>query len=171
MAAPGNARWHTAPELRLVKDVEGTRGIEARCFIAAPAPLVLDLLWRPENFHELFTAIKHFEVLRDAGAEVDIAYRFDAIRRELGYVVRRTLEAEQMRLSWRELSGDLARVRGAWTLEDAGDGSCLAVYRAFVDVGRLIPTRLVAMAAKRGTRQMVERVRDVAQQRARTAGR
>jgi hypothetical protein len=35
-------------------------------------------------------------------------------------------------------------------------------YRAFVDIGRLVPTRLVVMTARRKAAEMVARVRRVA---------
>jgi ribosome-associated toxin RatA of RatAB toxin-antitoxin module len=177
MTVEQDPRCTEPPRIRETADERGTRGIEVRFCLAVPADWLLLLLWDVDQFARLFPDIKHYEVLRrgagEPPTEVDVRYRVDAVVTELGYVLRRSLDREARSITWRELSGDLRRVRGGWWTEpvepseagetgEAGETEvCRATYRAFVDVGRWVPTRLVARGARRKAGEMVERLRRV----------
>jgi len=148
---------------RDVKDDEGTKGLEAIFQVDVPPDALLEVLWAPTNFGRLFPDIKEARVVAGAGATLDIAYRADAGIRMVSYVLRRVLDREARSITWREIGGDLRRVRGGWYLEPADGGRASRVtYRAFVDVVRFVPTALVRDAAKRKLGEMVARVRKVA---------
>jgi ribosome-associated toxin RatA of RatAB toxin-antitoxin module len=148
---------------RDVKDEEGTKGLEAVFEVAVPPDALLEILWVPANFPRLFPEIREARVIRAEGDWIEIAYRIDAVLKEVHYTTRRTIDRASRTITWREISGDLRRVRGGWHLQDgATAGTSRATYRAFVDPGRFIPTALVREAAKRKLDEMVRRVRSVA---------
>jgi len=156
-----------APLVREVKDEVGTRGVEILFAVAADPDSLLALLWDVQNFPRLFPDIKAFSVVGqgegDPPEALDVSYRIDAVVRELGYVLRRVLHGPKRTITWKELSGDLRRVRGGWWIHEGKEPEVsLVTYRAFVDVGRFVPTGLIAKIAKRKAREMVDRVRQVA---------
>jgi carbon monoxide dehydrogenase subunit G len=162
-----NAKRSTPPmantTTRDVTDEEGTKGLEAVFDVAVPPDALLEVLWSPDNFGRLFPELKEVRVVGGEGAQLDVAYRFDAVLREVGYVLRRTLDREARTIIWREIGGDLKRVRGGWRIEPSENGAASRVtYRAFVAVAIFVPTGLVREGAKKKLGEMVARVRSVA---------
>jgi carbon monoxide dehydrogenase subunit G len=149
---------------RDVTDDEGTKGLETTFDVAAPPDRLLEILWSPANFGRLFPDVKEVRVVTQEGATMDLAFRVDAVVREVSYVLRRTLDPRAHTITWREIGGDLRRVRGGWRLEplDGQAGGSRVTYRAFIDVGRFVPTALVRESAKRKLGEMVDRLRRVA---------
>jgi hypothetical protein len=148
---------------RDVTDEVGTKGLEAVFEVDVAADPLLEILWSPSNFGRLFPDIKESRVVASGETELDVAYRVDAVVREVSYVLRRTLDRTARTVAWREIGGDLRRVRGAWRVELAGrPGASRVTYTAFVDIGRFVPTALVRDGAKRKLDEMVARVRRVA---------
>ena len=168
--AGGDPRCQAPPTVSEVKDETGTRGIEVVFAVDAPPDALLGLLWDVGNFPRLFPDIKAYAVVGQAEGDpprsLDISYRIDAVVKELHYVLRRVLDPAARSITWTELSGDLRRVRGGWWVDatDRPDVS-MATYRAFVDVGRFVPTALVAKAAKKKAAEMVTRIRAFASER------
>ena len=156
--------------IREVTDEAKTRGLEVVFHVAAPPDDLLDLFWDLGNLRRLFPDILDLEVVGQAPGNpplsLDIAYRVNAVVKEVRYVIRRTLDRDRRAIEWREVSGDLKRVRGGWWFEPTDDPMVSkARYRAFVDIGRFVPTRLVAKGAKRKAGEMVARVRAVVLER------
>lgn len=153
-----------------MKDEAGTRGIEVVFAVAAPPDVLLALLWDVANFPRLFPDIQEVAVVGrgegDPPRSLDLSYRIDAVVKELRYVLRRVLDPVARSITWTELSGDLRRVRGGWWIAatDRPEVS-MVTYRAFVDVGRFVPTALIAKAARKKAAEMVARVRAVAAER------
>lgn len=167
MSSHDDPRASAAPEIREVSDEQKTRGIEVVFHVAVPADVMVETLWDVDNFPALFPDIKEHAVERvgpgDPPTEIDVRYRVDAVVKEVRYVLRRTLAEDGRSFTWREVSGDLRRVRGGWYVEQSDvPGLCRVTYRAFVDIGRFVPTRLVAKGARRKAGEMVTRVRQVA---------
>lgn len=158
----------TAPgEIREVTDDAGTRGLEAIFCVAVPPRRLVDILWDVANFPRLFPDIKETSVVDMddpvSPTSIDLAYRVDVVVKEVRYVLRRRLDRGAGAITWRELSGDLRRIRGGWWVEATDDPQISrATYRAFVDIGRFVPTRLVAKGARRKAGEMIARVRRVA---------
>jgi ribosome-associated toxin RatA of RatAB toxin-antitoxin module len=158
----------TAPgTIRETTDNFGTRGLEAVFWVAVPPDELLEILWDVANFGRLFPDITEARIVDQDGEtpsrRLDVAYRVDAVVKEIRYVLRRNLDPDSRVITWREVSGDLRRVRGGWWVEATGDPeTSRATYRAFVDIGRFVPTRLVAKGAKRKAKEMIARVRRVA---------
>jgi Polyketide cyclase / dehydrase and lipid transport len=160
-------------EIREVTDDANTRGLEAIFYVAVPPTPLLDILWNVSNFGRLFPDIQETRIMDTDGLtppnRIDVAYRVDAVVKVVSYVLRRRLDRATRAITWREISGDLRRVRGGWWVEatdapettDAPEISRVT-YRAFVDIGRFVPTRLVAKGAKRKAGEMIARVRRVA---------
>lgn len=154
--------------VREVVDEVGTKGLEAAFDVDVAPDVLLATLWSVAHFPRLFPDVKESRVLRDEGDELDVEYRIDAVLKEVRYVLRRTLDRATRTIAWRELSGDLRRVRGSWRVEatDAA-GRARVTYSAFVDPGRFVPTGLVRDLAMRKVNEMAERVRRVAAELAR----
>lgn len=151
------------PKVTRVNDDVGTRGLEAVFHVNARAEPVLQLLWDPDNYGELFPDIESHRVLSSSDAQIDVEMTVNAVLKRVRYVLRRTLDREKLHIGWREIDGDLKRARGGWWIRrtDRDDVSELT-YRAFVAVNRFVPTRLVAATATRKLDDMVARVRQVA---------
>ncbi len=154
-------------EIREIADESGTRGLEAIFYVAVESNRLLDILWDVSNFGRLFPDILETRVVDTDGLtppkRIDLAYRVDAVIKVIRYVLRRRLDPDARAITWRELSGDLRRVRGGWWVEVTDTAQTSRVtYRAFVDIGRFVPTRLVAKGAKRKAGEMIARVRRVA---------
>ena len=108
-------------QVREVVDEVGTKGLEATFEVAVAPDRLLATLWSVAHFPRLFPDVKESRVVRDAGDELDVAYRIDAVLKEVRYVLRRTVDRSARTIAWRELSGDLRRVRGSWRIEATGD--------------------------------------------------
>lgn len=148
--------------VRKVKDEAGTRGMEGIFYINLPADTLIEILWNPDNFPELYPAVKSIEVMGRTEKTVDVAFQIDAVLKEVRYVIRRSLNREARSIEWRELSGDLKRVRGGWYAEPTEDPQVSKLtYRAFVAVSYFVPTSLVAAGAVRKMNEMVDRIRRV----------
>lgn len=166
MTPTDDPRSASPPEIREVADEKKTRGVEVVFHVAVPADDLMSILWDIDNFPRLFPDIREFGLEDRDPADppqwLDVRYRVDAVVKEISYVIRRSLAPDGRSFTWRELSGDLRRVRGGWYLEDTDvPGLTRVTYRAFVDIGRFVPTRLVAKGAKRKAGEMVDRVRRV----------
>ena len=149
--------------VRDVTDEIGTKGLEAEFQVAVPPEALLEIVWLPENFPRLFPEIREARVLRRDEQSIEVEFRVHAIIKEIRYSTRRTIDRAARTITWKEIGGDLKRVRGGWIIEDgATPGTSRATYRAFIDPGRFIPTGLVREGAKRKLGEMVTRVRQVA---------
>ncbi len=164
MTPAEDPRTTAPPDIREVTDEQKTRGVEVTFHVAVAAEPLLQILWNIDNFQRLFPDIKDYGLEDRDPAEpprwLDVRYRVDAVVTQVGYVIRRTLEPDGLSFTWREISGDLKRVRGGWYMAETDvPGLTRVTYRAFVDIGRFVPTRLVAKGARRKAGEMVDRVR------------
>jgi ribosome-associated toxin RatA of RatAB toxin-antitoxin module len=149
--------------VRDVTDDEGTKGLEATFDVDVPPDALLEILWSPASYPRLFPDVKEARVARGEGDWLEVDFRVDAVLKEVRYTIRRTIDRAARTITWREVGGELRRVRGGWRLEPTNGGAASrATYAAFVDVARVVPTRLVRDGAKRKLGEMVERVRRVA---------
>jgi len=163
--ADGSARSNAPMDsaTRDVRDEEGTRGLEVVFRVDVSPDALLEVLWSPANIGRLFPDIKEARVIGGEGDSLDIQYRVDAVVREVGYVLRRSCDREERTITWREIGGDLRRVRGGWRIELLDDGrASLVTYRAFVSVAMFVPTALIREGAKRKLGEMVARVQSIA---------
>lgn len=143
-----------------VSDELGTKGLRVSFRVAATQGTLLDLLWDPRRLRDLFPDILGIDVIASSPDSVDLTYRVDGVFREVSYTLRRTIDRVRGEIAWRELGGDLRRVRGGWRVEPDGDVAARVIYSSFVDVGRFVPTALVRSVAMRKANEMVARVRD-----------
>jgi ribosome-associated toxin RatA of RatAB toxin-antitoxin module len=149
--------------VRDVTDEIGTKGLEAVFQVDVPPDALLEIVWVPENFPRLFPEIREARVLRREESTIDIEFHVHAIIKEIRYSTRRTIDRAARTITWKEIGGDLKRVRGGWIIQPgATPETSRATYRAFIEVGRFVPTGLVREGAKRKLGEMVTRVRSVA---------
>lgn len=151
-----------------MRDEEGTPGLEMRFEIPVPPDALLQILWDPAHLRRLFSTIRSVRVQRSGGGdpptELELVYEVNAVVRTLRYVLHRQLFPDPQggggRIRWRELGGDLRRIRGGWEVAP-GDSpeTSRVVYRTFVDITRLVPTRFVVRAGKRKAKVIVAQVK------------
>jgi carbon monoxide dehydrogenase subunit G len=151
-----------ATTARDVVDEEGTKGLETVFEVDVPPGRLLGVLWDPASFSRLFPDVKSAERLRGDDTTMVLAFRVDAVVREVRYVLERTIDHDAGTITWREIGGDLRRVRGGWRVEPLPGDRSRVTYRAFLDVGWFVPVALVRESARRKLGEMVERVRRIA---------
>ena len=149
---------------RDVTDADGTKGLEAEFDVPVPPTRSSRSSGRPPTSRGSSRTSRRRASSAARKATLEIAYRVDVVIREVSYVLRRVLDRRARTITWREVSGDLRRVRGGWTSAAGREGAetSRVRYSAFVDVGRFVPTALVRDGAKRKLGEMIERVRRVA---------
>jgi ribosome-associated toxin RatA of RatAB toxin-antitoxin module len=112
------------------------------------------------NFPRFFSGIKKIEVLEENQSGAKVEFWVDAVLDELHYVFNREYQVQEQRLTWKKLSGDLKRIEGSWEIIDTPNPDRkIVVYESYVEVGTLIPTRLIRWGAMRKARDMCERLR------------
>jgi len=153
---------HEATQLREVRDKAGTRGIEV-CFGAdVPPDEALFALWDLDNFPRLFPDVREAREVSRGEDTMDVAFRVDAVLKEIRYTLRRELLRAEREIRWHNLTGDLRKVSGAWKIEPGASPSCCRLtYRTFVDVGFFVPTVMIQKLARQKVGEMVTRVRRV----------
>lgn len=149
-----------ATSTKATEGLEGVKGLRATFYVAAPPERVLTTLWDVDRFLEIFPDIKSLDVLARRKGGVDAKFTVDAVLAEVSYTLRRELDEEKGRISWREIGGDLTAVRGSWLVEKtAQEGVSKVTYASFVDVGRFVPESMVRDLAIDKVEQVAERVR------------
>lgn len=179
LTAGAQPRLSAKPEIRRElstttgEGVEGIKGLRATFYVAAPPDRVLDVLWDVRRFPEMFPDIKDMKVLAGRDAQLDVRFRVDAVLAEVTYTLRRTVDRERRLIRWREIAGDLERVRGSWRVEATDDpGTSRVTYASFVSVSAFVPESVYRDIAIGKVEELTERVRAAvrAPAAARTAG-
>lgn len=141
------------------------KGLRASFYVAAPRDRVLQTLWDVDRFLEIFPDIESLEVLARRERGVDAKFTVNAVLARVSYTLRRELDEERGLISWREIGGDLAAVRGSWRVEPtAVEGVTKVSYASFVDIGRFVPEAMVRDLAMDKVAEMAERVRKASAQ-------
>jgi hypothetical protein len=147
----------------IVQDIEsddGLPGVGATFLVRASRDQIWKVLVDHEHFREIFDGIERIEVLEEDRKGAKVAFWVDAVLEDLHYVLYREYTRRGHELRWKRLSGDLERIEGRWLIEDSpGLDEKLLVYRSFVKVGGIVPTRLVRFGAKRKAEEMGNRLR------------
>jgi ribosome-associated toxin RatA of RatAB toxin-antitoxin module len=152
-----------AVDVAELTDPAGVPGLRAAFDVAAPADVVLDLLWDVSRFRAIFPDIKALDVLaRPEPHTVDVRFFVDAVVATPTYTLRRTLVPAARRVAWVSIGGDLKHIAGSWSVTPRSSSSCRVVYESFVDVGVVGVSSMYRSAVLGRVEQMVDRVRAAA---------
>ncbi|MBH25044.1 MAG: hypothetical protein CMH57_11420 [Myxococcales bacterium] len=171
-ASPASAE-EQAEDVRIeeLEDPDGVKGLRATFVVEQPRAVVFETINELNSFMKLFPNILAFKVLKTQGASRDVYFKIDAVIAEAEYVLRRIGKRGKHAdtIVWDRLSGDAEVIRGAWILTDgAAPGTTKVIYQSFVDVAAVVPTGLIRSIAIGKVKEMVVRVRDGCDARART---
>lgn len=143
-----------------VKNSEGIRGVRASFAVTASSERIWAALVDYERFDEVFQGIRNMRVLEQNGSGAKVEFWVDAVLTDLHYVLYRHYEKPGVRLTWKRVSGDLARIEGSWEIRDTPrPDTKLLTYESYVEVGAIVPTWLVQRGAIRKTHDMAVRLR------------
>jgi ribosome-associated toxin RatA of RatAB toxin-antitoxin module len=141
--------------------IEGIKGLQATFFIAAEPQAVLGTLWDVSRFLEIFPDIKELKVLKREQDMLEVDFFVSAIIKKVRYTLRRRLDRDKGLIRWREIDGDVERIRGSWLVEKtAHAGVTKVTYSSFVKYGMFIPETLVRDAAIAKVEELSVRVRN-----------
>ncbi len=139
---------------------EGLPGLRAMFAVSASRERIWSVLVDYENFRHIFPGIKKLRVLEHNVQGAKVAFWIPVAFLKLHYVLHRRYVAPGRRLTWTRIAGAMKRIEGSWEIHDTPrPGVHLLVYESYVQVGRLIPTRLVRRGAMRRAGAMGERLR------------
>ena len=143
-----------------VKNSEGIRGVRASFAITAPSEGIWAALVDYDRFDEVFQGIRKMQVLEQNQSGAKVEFWIDAVLTDLHYVLYRHYEKPGVRLTWKRVSGDLARIEGSWEIRDTPRPDAkLLTYESYVEVGGIVPTWLVQQGAIRKAHDMAVRLR------------
>lgn len=140
---------------------DGVPGIMAAFAVSASREKIWTVLLDYENFQKIFEGIDKMKVIREDNNGALVEFWADAVLTKLHYTLYRHYEKPGYRLTWKRVSGDLEIIEGSWSIIDSPEsGIKILIYRSFVKVGRIIPTRLVRWGATRKVDSMSKRVQE-----------
>lgn len=143
-----------------VTNAEGVHGLRGRFIVRASRAAIWSMLTDYVRFRDLYKNLEDVQVLSETNEGVLLKYRIRVAWMRYEYVLSRRYETPGHRISWQRVEGDLRTVTGTWRVQDTVDpGQHLLDYESYVDVGTLVPTRLVAERASTEFVQTAERIR------------
>jgi len=141
-------------------NIQDVHGLRAYFIVEASAERVWDVLTDYENFAEVFKGIDKVTVLSENKHGAKVEFWVSVIFKKSHYVLHRKYEKPNELLTWKRASGDLKVIEGSWEIKTLPDSeNVMLIYSSFVDIGGIIPTRLVRWHAKREVSNMAERLR------------
>ena len=160
--APGDGA--ATEESILIEDVtndQGIHGLRATFHLQAPRQDIWALLTDYDRFKETFKGIRRIEIINQDERGARVRYTIKAWILTFDYTLQRDYVRPYELITWRRTGGDFRVISGAWMIlpgprEDLHE----IVYESYVDVGFLIPTKLVRNRAAQELEKTVVRIRD-----------
>ena len=138
----------------------GIDGIRATFAVKGLRTTLWRLLLDYSRFSQLFPRVREAKVIHESREGAEVEFHVDAIAWNLHYVLNRSYLEPERRITWTRKSGDLRKIEGGWTIDDAVEPGFLRVtYESYVDAGWFVPSVAVKAGARRETLRMVERLR------------
>ena len=143
-----------------VQNRDGVRGVRAMFSVTASRERIWSVLIDYDNFPRFFPGIKDLKVLEQDEKGAKVALYTPVAFMNFRYVLHRRYLEPGRRLTWTRLSGSFKSIDGGWEIRDTPrSGVHLLVYESFVNIGQLVPTKLVQRGALRRVRDMGLRLR------------
>ncbi len=148
----------------LIEDVtsdQGVHGLRATFHLQASRDAIWALLTDYDRFKETFKGIRRIEIIDEDDRGARVRYTIKAWILTFEYTLQRDYVRPYELITWRRTGGDFRVISGAWMIlpgprEDLHE----IVYESYVDVGFLIPTKLVRNRAAQELEKTVERMRE-----------
>ncbi len=148
----------------LIEDVisdQGVHGLRATFYLQASRNAIWTLLTDYDRFKETFKGIRRIEIIDQNERGARVRYTIKAWILTFEYTVQRDYVRPYELITWRRTGGDFRVISGAWMIlpgprEDLHE----IVYESYVDVGFLIPTKLVRNRAAQELKKTVSRIRE-----------
>ena len=156
--------WNSLNQGKIIVEdatnMQGVHGLRAYFIVEASAERIWDVLTDYENFAEIFKGVDKITVLSENKHGAKVEFWVSLIIKKSHYVLHRKYEKPNELLTWKRASGDLKVIEGSWEIKTLPDSeNVMLIYSSFVDIGGIIPTRLVRWHAKREVSNMAEQLR------------
>jgi hypothetical protein len=114
-----------------------------------------------DRFKETFTGIRHIEILDEDDSGARVRYTIKAWILTFEYTLQRDYVRPYELITWRRTGGDFRAISGAWMiLPGPREDLHQIIYESYVDVGFLIPTKLVRNRAAQELENTISRIRE-----------
>ena len=162
MFAPGDAA--TDEETILIEEVtsdRGVHGLRATFYLQASRDAIWTLLTDYNRFRETFKGIRGIEIIDEDERGARVRYTIKAWIFTFDYTLQRDYVRPNELITWRRTGGDFRVISGAWMiLPGPREGLHEIVYESFVDVGFMVPTKLVRNRAAQELEKTIARIRE-----------
>lgn len=161
LLAPGKvAAAEESVVIEHVTNDQGVHGLRATFHLQASRDAIWTLLTDYARFRETFTGIRRIEIIDEDERGARVRYRIKAWILSFEFTLQRDYVRPYELITWRRTGGDFRVISGAWMIlpgprEDLHE----IVYESYVDVGFLVPTKLVRHRAARELEKTVARMR------------
>ncbi len=147
--------------IKEAKNKEDVPGLIAAFSVNSDLKDIWNVFVDYENFTKVFSDVKNLKVLEQNENGAVVEFWVDAVLSDLNYVLYRKYDIPYRKLTWVKRSGDLKLIEGSWEVFDLPfENKKMVVYSSFVEVGFLIPTKLVRWGAMRKAEEMCIRIRN-----------
>ena len=160
--APGEGA--AADESIIIEDVindQGVHGLRATFYLQASRDAIWTLLTDYDRFKETFKGIRRIEIIDQNERGARVRYTIKAWILTFEFTLQRDYVRPYELITWRRTGGDFRVISGAWMISPGPrEGLHEIVYESYVDVGFLIPTKLVRNRAAQELEDTVSRIRE-----------
>jgi ribosome-associated toxin RatA of RatAB toxin-antitoxin module len=144
-----------------VTSEHGIHGLRAAFMVRASRRAIWTLLTSYEQFREIFDGLEEVQVVTEDESGARVRYRIRVAWLRYQYTLQRAYLDKERHIAWHLVEGDLRSVSGYWKIHDGPDPERQVLeYESFVDVGRIVPTALVAERASAEFRKTASRIRE-----------
>ena len=160
--APGDGA--ATEESIVIEDVtsdQGVHGLRATFNLQASRDAIWALLTDYDRFKETFKGIRRIEIIDEDERGARVRYTIKAWILTFEYTLQRDYVRPYELITWRRTRGDFRVISGAWMiLPGSREDLHEIVYESYVDVGFLIPTKLVRNRAAQELEKTIARMRE-----------
>ena len=140
-----------------IEDNSGLPGARAMFQMEGNRSQIWAMLNDYASFQQMYDDIDSLRILKEdeKGATLEIWYY--TVIGKYHYVLQRSYEIPEYKLSWERVSGDLKVINGGWEILDAFDGkNKILKFESYVKTGGLIPPKLVRRITMNKARKMAD---------------
>ena len=144
-----------------VTSSQGVHGLRATFNLQASRAEIWSLLTDYDRFQETFKGVRRLEIIDEDEQGARVRYTIKAWILTFEYTLQRDYVRPYELITWRRTGGDFRVISGAWMIlpgprEDLHE----IIFESYVDVGFLVPTKLVRNRAAQELRKTVARIRE-----------
>ena len=148
----------------VIEDVtsdRGVHGLRATFYLEASRDAIWALLTDYDRFKETFKGIRGIEIIDEDDRGARVRYTIKAWILTFEYTLQRDYVRPYELITWRRTGGDFRVISGAWMiLPGPREDLHQIVYESYVDVGFLVPTKLVRNRAAQELEKTIGRMRE-----------